>query len=120
MRGAGGVAFVVEVGCVDLDDLAFEAAFVPRPLGVLLRLEAERVRVLTGNAAQLLDSTAGEFDLIFNDVDKTQYPEVFRKAVARVRVGGLFITDNVLWSGRVALPPEAAFVEFEQMALRAD
>jgi len=66
----------------------------------------ERVRVLTGDAAQLLDSTAGEFDLIFNDVDKTQYPEVFRKAVARVRVGGLFITDNVLWSGRVALPPE--------------
>jgi predicted O-methyltransferase YrrM len=61
-----------------------------------------RVRVLTGDALDLLDSTEGEFDLIFNDVDKTQYPEVYRRAVPRVRAGGLFITDNVLWSGRVA------------------
>ncbi len=62
----------------------------------------DRVRVLTGDALDLLDSTEGEFDLIFNDVDKAQYPEVFRRAVRRLRVGGLFITDNVLWSGRVA------------------
>ena len=62
----------------------------------------DRVRVLTGDALDLLDATEGEFDLIFNDVSKTQYPEVFRRAVSRVRVGGLFITDNVLWSGLVA------------------
>jgi predicted O-methyltransferase YrrM len=63
-----------------------------------------RVRVLVGDALHLLDSTEGQFDLIFNDVNKTQYPEVFRRAVPRVRVGGLFIADNVLWSGRVARP----------------
>jgi predicted O-methyltransferase YrrM len=62
----------------------------------------DRVRLLTGDALHLLDATEGEFDLIFNDVSKTQYPEVFRRALSRVRVGGLFITDNVLWSGRVA------------------
>jgi predicted O-methyltransferase YrrM len=50
----------------------------------------------------LLDSVEGEFDFIFNDVDKHQYPEAFRTALPRVRSGGLFITDNVLWSGRVA------------------
>lgn len=61
-----------------------------------------RVQVLVGDALDLLDSTQGEFDLIFNDVSKTQYPEVFRRAVPRVRSGGLFITDNVLWSGKVA------------------
>ena len=61
-----------------------------------------RVRVLVGDALRLLQSTKGQFDLIFNDVDKKQYPEVFRLAVPRVRVGGLFITDNVLWSGRAA------------------
>lgn len=61
-----------------------------------------RVRVLVGDALHLLDSTEGQFDLIFNDVNKTQYPEVFRRAVPRLRVGGLFVTDNVLWSGRVA------------------
>ena len=64
----------------------------------------DRVRVLVGDALHLLDSTEGQFDLIFNDVSKTQYPEVFRRALPRVRVGGLFITDNVLWSGRVARP----------------
>lgn len=62
----------------------------------------DRVRLLTGDAIELLRSTKGEFDLIFNDVNKDQYPKVFRLAVPRVRVGGLFITDNVLWSGRVA------------------
>jgi len=44
----------------------------------------------------------GDFDDDFNDVDKHYYPEVFRKAAGRVRVGGLLVTDNVLWSGRVA------------------
>ncbi len=64
-----------------------------------------RVRLLVGDALRLLDTTEGHFDLIFNDVSKIQYPEVFRLAVPRVRPGGLFITDNALWSGRVAEPP---------------
>lgn len=63
---------------------------------------ADRVRVQVGDALTLLDGTSGEFDIIFNDVDKHQYPDVFRHAVKRVKSGGLFITDNTLWSGRVA------------------
>ncbi len=63
-----------------------------------------RVRVLAGDALHLLKATEGQFDLIFNDVAKTQYPQVFRLAVPRIRVGGLFITDNVLWHGRAARP----------------
>lgn len=63
---------------------------------------ADRIEMLTGDSMQLLDSVEGEFDLIFNDVDKHQYPEAFRTALPRLRSGGLFITDNVLWSGRVA------------------
>ncbi len=62
----------------------------------------DRIEMLTGNAMELLEQTDGEFDLIFNDVDKHQYPDAFRVAVGRIRSGGLFITDNVLWSGRVA------------------
>lgn len=64
----------------------------------------DRVRILQGDALQLLNSTEGEFDLIFNDVSKTQYPEVVHLAAPRLRSGGLFITDNVLWSGRAAKP----------------
>ena len=62
----------------------------------------DRVQIHVGDALRSLDSTTGEFDLIFNDVDKDGYPEVFRKAVSRIRSGGLFVTDNTLWSGRVA------------------
>ncbi len=63
-----------------------------------------RVQVLVGDALEMLKRTGGQFDLIFNDVDKVQYPDVLRLAVPRIRVGGLFITDNVLWSGLVAHP----------------
>jgi caffeoyl-CoA O-methyltransferase len=63
---------------------------------------ADRIQILIGDSRDLIDTVDGEFDLIFNDVDKYQYPDVFRKAVPRVRRGGFFITDNVLWSGRVA------------------
>ncbi len=62
----------------------------------------DRVEILTGNSLELIDQVDGEFDIVFNDVDKHYYPDVFRKAAGRVRVGGLFVTDNVLWSGRVA------------------
>ena len=56
---------------------------------------------MTGDAVNLIDQVPGEFDLIFIDVDKHQYPEALRKAVPRLRSGGLLITDNVLWSGKV-------------------
>ncbi len=63
---------------------------------------AGRICVLVGDSIELLDRVAGKFDLIFNDVDKHQYPAAFRKAVPRVRRGGLFVADNTLWFGRVA------------------
>ncbi|HET7213859.1 MAG TPA: O-methyltransferase [Terriglobia bacterium] len=66
-----------------------------------------RVTFLVGDALDSLKATPGQFDLIFNDVSKTQYPAAFKLAVPRVRAGGLFITDNVLWSGRAARPAAA-------------
>jgi predicted O-methyltransferase YrrM len=79
------------------------AANAHRAEGYLRRARVlGRVRLMTGDALDLLKSTEGEFDLIFNDVNKDQYPDVFRLAVPRLRMGGLLVTDNVLWSGRVA------------------
>ncbi|HVS89548.1 MAG TPA: O-methyltransferase [Candidatus Acidoferrum sp.] len=65
---------------------------------------AKRVHVQTGDAVALLKKTPGTFDLIFNDVDKHQYPDAFRVALPKLRRGGLFITDNTLWDGRAARP----------------
>ncbi|HRY44025.1 MAG TPA: O-methyltransferase [Thermoanaerobaculia bacterium] len=65
---------------------------------------ADRVALLVGDALASLDATEGEFDLVFNDVDKEGYPDVLRRAVPRLRVGGLLVTDNVLWDGALRLP----------------
>jgi len=61
-----------------------------------------RIRVLVGDSLRLIDNVGGKFDLIFTDVDKQQYPAAFRRAVARLRPGGLLVADNTLWYGRVA------------------
>ncbi|HKV63557.1 MAG TPA: O-methyltransferase [Candidatus Acidoferrum sp.] len=65
---------------------------------------AKRIEVRVGNAHEFLKKTTGKFDLIFNDVDKRQYPESFRVALPKLKRGGLFITDNTLWSGKAARP----------------
>lgn len=70
---------------------------------------AERIDYRVGNALEIIDETDGEFDIIYNDIDKDGYPEAFRKAIPRLRSGGLFITDNMLWMGRVVSDvPEVA------------
>jgi caffeoyl-CoA O-methyltransferase len=65
---------------------------------------AKRIDVRVGNAHDLLQKTPGKFDLIFNDVDKHQYPDSLRVALPKLRRGGLFISDNTLWSGKAARP----------------
>jgi predicted O-methyltransferase YrrM len=61
----------------------------------------DRVNYRTGMALDLLADTLGSFDIVYNDVLKPQYPETWLQAKDRVRPGGLYIADNVLWSGRV-------------------
>ena len=43
----------------------------------------------------------GTWDVVYNDIDKDGYPDTVDLAFEHLRPGGLFITDNVLWSGRV-------------------
>ncbi len=61
----------------------------------------DRVHSHVGEALDVFDDVDGEFDVIFNDIDKTDYPEAWRRAHERIRPGGLYLCDNVLWSGRV-------------------
>lgn len=67
---------------------------------------AEYIDFRVGDALSILDATQDTFDLIFNDIDKESYPLAFEKAMKKLRIGGLLITDNVLWYGRV-LDPKA-------------
>ncbi|MGA7301454.1 MAG: O-methyltransferase [Candidatus Sulfotelmatobacter sp.] len=63
---------------------------------------SNQITLHTGDALEFLSEQKQQFDIIFNDVDKEDYPRVLRLVSPRLRKGGLFITDNVLWSGRVA------------------
>lgn len=64
---------------------------------------AERVDFRAGLAQGIFAQTEGLFDICYNDVDKGDYPEVWQMAKDRIRPGGLYIADNVLWHGRVAV-----------------
>lgn len=68
---------------------------------------ASRVTFEVGDALNVIKNYPGPFDVIFIDVDKTDYPAAFDLARVRVRPGGYIITDNVLWKGEVAGDPAA-------------
>jgi caffeoyl-CoA O-methyltransferase len=59
------------------------------------------VQYHVGDAVTSLNATDGEFEILYNDIDKHGYPDAWRASRSRIRVGGLFISDNTLWSGRV-------------------
>ena len=81
----------------------------------------ERVRFRVGDAVTRFGEVDGEFDIVYCDIDKEGYPEAWRAARDRVRVGGLYLCDNVLWSGRVVeeSPDDTTKAILEQNAMIA-
>lgn len=63
---------------------------------------ADRISVHVGDALELLSEQKQQFDIVFCDLDKEDYPRALRLALPKLRNGGLFVADNVLWSGKVA------------------
>lgn len=77
-----------------------------------------KIRLLKGNAQELMDELEGEFDLVFLDADKISYPLYFEKSIAKLKSGGMLIVDNVLWNGTVLHPDDekaAALDQFNKM-----
>ena len=76
----------------------------PKALDYLSRAGlAEPIRWHVGDAVTHLGAAPGQFDVVYNDIDKDGYPAAWMAARERIRVGGLYVCDNVLWSGRVAV-----------------
>jgi caffeoyl-CoA O-methyltransferase len=63
------------------------------------------------SAFDAFDATEGEFDIVYCDIDKGDYPEAWERARSRIRTGGLYMCDNMLWSGRVTGEVEGDVVE---------
>jgi predicted O-methyltransferase YrrM len=67
----------------------------------------DKIDFRSGIAQYIFTQTEGLFDICYNDVDKGDYPEIWKMAKDRIRPGGLYIADNVLWRGRVAVKKPA-------------
>lgn len=62
---------------------------------------ADRIKVHVGDALDVLSGRKEQFDILFCDIEKQDYPRVARVAASYVRKGGLFLADNTLWRGEV-------------------
>ena len=68
---------------------------------------ADRVTIHLGPALETIERLEGEFDLIFIDADKVNYPAYYESLVPRLSAHGLMVLDNTLWSGRVVEPDDS-------------
>jgi predicted O-methyltransferase YrrM len=62
---------------------------------------ADLIQFHNAEAVETLRHTEGPFDIIFNDIDKEGYPDSLPVIKEKLRHGGILITDNMIWSGRV-------------------
>ncbi len=65
-----------------------------------------RVELVLGDALQIIPGRRETWDLVYIDGNKQEYPDYYRLVFDQVRPGGLIITDNVLWGGKVVNDPE--------------
>ena len=72
--------------------------------GVAGRIDLRLAPALDTLDALVAAGGAGTYDLAFIDADKTAYLDYYERALLLLRPGGLLMTDNTLWSGRVADP----------------
>ncbi len=63
-----------------------------------------QITKLTGNAVELIPTLDVSFDLVFLDADKQNYCRYFELIINKMNKGGIILSDNVLWYGKVADP----------------
>ncbi|GGG92361.1 O-methyltransferase [Polaribacter pacificus] len=68
----------------------------------------DQIKSLVGNALELIPTINQKFDLVFIDADKSNYINYFHLIIDKMNPGGIILSDNVLWSGKVveALDPK--------------
>jgi caffeoyl-CoA O-methyltransferase len=57
-----------------------------------------------GEATDIIPNLDVKFDLVFIDADKENYINYFEMIVPKMNKGGVILSDNVLWSGKVLEP----------------
>jgi predicted O-methyltransferase YrrM len=84
--------------------------------------QSHKATFLQGSALDAVPTLTQTYDLIINDVDKEQYPALLPLLLPRLRTGGMLISDNVLWKGKVGHKPgdaaTRAIQEHNEMLIR--
>lgn len=65
---------------------------------------ANQIKQHLGDATEIIPTLKNQFDLVFIDADKPNYPVYFDLILEKLNPGGIIISDNVLWSGKVVKP----------------
>ncbi|WP_031426157.1 O-methyltransferase [Flavimarina sp. Hel_I_48] len=65
---------------------------------------ASQIKTYVGDALKVIPTLQNTFDLVFIDADKPNYPAYFDLIIPKLNTGGLLISDNVLWNGKVLDP----------------
>ena len=64
----------------------------------------DQIDYRVGNALEIIPTLNETFDLIFIDADKINYSQYYDLVFDKLKVGGILLADNVLWSGKVLAP----------------
>ncbi|MGB8374106.1 MAG: O-methyltransferase [Salegentibacter sp.] len=60
-----------------------------------------QIQQYLGDALEIIPGIDAKFDLVFIDADKPNYPAYFKLIMEKMNSGGIILSDNVLWSGKV-------------------
>lgn len=61
----------------------------------------DQIHQKIGNALEIIPTIDEEFDLVFIDADKINYENYFHLIIKKMKPGGIILSDNVLWSGKI-------------------
>ncbi len=75
----------------------------------------KKIKQKLGNALEIIPELDGEFDLIFLDADKINYPKYYQLVKEKIKPGGVIVVDNVLWGGEVLEQKSQKAVAIHQM-----
>jgi predicted O-methyltransferase YrrM len=63
-----------------------------------------QIQQFVGDATKIIPNIDKKFDLVFIDADKSNYINYFHLIIEKMNAGGIILSDNVLWSGKVVEP----------------
>jgi len=70
-----------------------------------------QIKQYLGNALDIIPKLNDSFDLVFIDADKSNYVNYFNLIINKMNKGGIILSDNVLWSGKVVEIPDSKDID---------